>query len=1097
MWLVRFAMDRPITVMVSVVAVVLFSVLAIMRMKVDIFPSINMPRVTVVQPYGGMDPAQMEGYLVTFYEQHFFYISDVDHVSSRSIQGAALMDVYFRPDANMSDAMAQVVAQVERTRAYLPPGTVTPFILRYDVGNVPVGFLVFSSDKRNLGQIQDLVYSRIRPVVSTTPGVSTPPPFGGNQRSIVISVDSNRLNQYRLSIDDIVQVIQNGNMIMPSGVVRIGDLQRMSSVNSVVDNIQDLGWLPIQRKAGPAVYLRDIATVEDSTDIQTGYALVDGKRTVYMAISKQASASTLTVVDGIKKNIPYMQSLLPPDIKVAFVFDQSVYVTEALNGLLMEGGLGALLTGGVVLLFLRDLRSSLIVVLSIPFALLAALVGIWVSGQTINIMTLSGLSLAVGILVDEATVSIENIHSHLQKGKRLLRAIYDGSVEVVIPNLLALLAVISVFTPSFFMVGATQSLFVPLSLAVGYAMLASYFLSATFVPVLSGWLLKAHADGHGHGAGLAARGEAGDGNGAGTGTGNGAGRGNGAAPNGAPPALDFMDRIKVRYRRTLGVLLGWRLIIFAAYGLCIMSAVVIYPMLGSEIFPAGNPKGFQLRLKGPIGTRFERTEDVAKQVLNLISSDVGPDNVDVSVSYAGTQPPSYGNSSIYIWTSGPQEAVLDVQFKEEAKVQIRALQEQLRGQIARDFPKLEISFEAGDIVNKVMNFGSATPIQVDVDGPNYDNDKEYARRLLSKLKTCSYLRDVGIVQPLDYPSIDVQISRIRAGQEGISVADIGKALVAATYSSRFVTPIFWRDAKNGLAYQVQVQVPQQEINSLDAIGRVPVHTGAIASPLVRDVASVTYGTMPGELDHYNMRRVVSISANIGGDDLGRATTDVQRAIDSLGDPPRGVRVNIRGQVPTMKDTFAALSIGVGIAIVAILLMLVSFFQSVRVALIIVSVIPAILSGAICALAITHSTVNVQSFMGAIMATGVGVANAILVVVFAEDRRRSGMSARTAAITGAAARLRPVLMTSIAMIAGMIPMALGMSEGGDRTAPLGRAVIGGLLLSTTAVLFVMPLIYASVQNRAQRKGVSMLPETEEVEEVRIFQGSTSEVYSHVE
>jgi len=1067
MSLVRFAMNRPITVMVSVIAVVLFSALAMSRMKVDIFPSINMPRVTVVQPYGGMDPAQMEGYLVTFYEQHFFYISNVDHVSSRSIQGAALMDIYFRPDANMSDAMAQVVAQVERTHAYLPPGTVSPFILRYDVGNVPVGFLVFSSDKRNLGEIQDLVYTRIRPVVSTTPGVSTPPPFGGNQRSIVITVDSSRLNQYHLSIDDIVQVIQNGNVIMPSGVVRIGDLQRMSSVNSVVGNIQDLGWLPIQRKSGPAVYLRDIATVEDSTDIQTGYALVDGKRTVYMAISKQADASTLSVVDGIKKNIPYMQSLLPPDIKVAFVFDQSIYVTEALLGLLVEGGLGAILTGAVVLLFLRDVLSSLIVVLSIPFALLAAVVGLWISGQTINIMTLSGLSLAVGILVDEATVSIENIHSHLQKGKRLLRAVHDGSIEVVVPNLLALLAVVSVFTPSFFMVGATQSLFVPLSLAVGYAMLASYFLSATFVPVMSGWLLKGHQQHHG------------------------------TAGNGTAPKMDLMEKVKQRYQRTVGLLLARRIIVLAVYAAFVLGAAAIYPLLGSEIFPAGNPKGFQLRLKAPIGTRFEKTEEFAKNVLTLISEDVGPENVEVSVGYAGTQPPSYGNSSIYIWTSGPQEAVLDVQFKDEAKVQIRALQEQLRQQIATKFPDLEISFEAGDIVNKVMNFGSATPLQVDIDGPNYDDDKEYARRLLARLKTLNYLRDVGIVQPLDYPSINVQISRVRAGQMGVSVAQVGKALVAATYSSRFVTPIFWRDAKNGLAYQVQVQVPQQEINSLDSIGNVPVSTGSFSGPFVRDLATVNYGTMPGELDHYNMRRVVSISANIGGDDLGRATRDVQSAIDSIGTPPRGVRVNIRGQVPTMKETFMALTIGVGIAVLAILLMLISFFQSVRVALIIVSVIPAILAGAIGAIAITHSTVNVQSFMGAIMATGVGVANAILVAVFAEDRRRSGMSARTAAITGAAARLRPVLMTSIAMIAGMIPMALGMSEGGDRTAPLGRAVIGGLLMSTTAVLFVMPLVYATVQRAASRRGCSMLPEVEESELEQLYQCDKVKVDLHAQ
>lgn len=1065
MWLVRLAMDRPVTIMVTVAALVLFSILAISRMNVDIFPSINMPRVTVVQPYGGMDPAQMEGYLVTFYEQHFFYISDVDHVSSRSIQGAAVMDVYFQPQTNMSDAMAQVVAQVERTRAYLPPGTVTPFILRYDVGNVPVGFLVFSGPGRTLGQIQDLVYSRIRPVVSTTPGVSTPPPFGGNQRSIVITVDANRLRQYHYSIDDVVQVVLHGNVIMPSGIVRIGDFQRMSTVNSVPNNIQDLGWLPMERKSGPAVYLRDIASIQDATDFQTGYALVDGHRTIYMAISKQSTASTLNVVNGIKNNIPYMESLLPKDIKVQFVFDQSVYVTEALSGLLMEGGLGAILTGLVVLLFLRDVRSCFIVILSIPFALLAAVVGLWISGQTINLMTLSGLSLAVGILVDEATVTIENIHSHLQKGKRLRRAIYDGAIEVVVPNLLALLAVISVFTPSFFMVGATQSLFVPLSLAVGYAMLASYFLSGTFVPVMCGWLLKEHAHGDSHGQ--------------------------------SASKPDFMERIRGRYQRLVSFLLVRKAFVIGIYAICVTGAVAIYPTLGNEIFPAGNPKGFQLRLKAAIGTRFEKTEQIAKQILHLIGEDVGPENVEVSVGYAGTQPPSYGNSSVYIWTSGPEEAVLDLQFKDEAKVQIRALQEKLRAQVKQQFPGLEISFEAGDIVNKVMNFGSATPIQVDVDGPNYDDDKQYARRLLARVQKLPYLRDVGIVQPLDFPSVDVHIDRARAGQEGVSVSEVGKALVAATFSSRFLTPIFWRDGRNGLAYQIQVQAPQHEMNSLDSVGDIPVRTGSFTAPLVRDVASVTFGSMPGELDHYNMRRVVSISANIGGDDLGRASRDVQKAIDELGAPPRGVRVTVRGQVPIMVDTFKALGVGVLIAIVSILLMLVAYFQSLRVAFIIISVVPAILSGAIYALAITGSTVNVQSFMGSIMATGVGVANAILVAVFAEERRRAGLSARTAAVTGAGARLRPVLMTSIAMIAGMVPMALGMSEGGDRTAPLGRAVIGGLLLSTTAVLFVLPLIYATIQRRSSRRGASMLPQNEEAELEKLYQNSGQQVNAHVE
>ena len=1045
MWLVRLAMSRPITIMVAVFTVVLFSVLAITRMKIDIFPQLNIPRISVVQPYGGMDPAQIEGYMVTFYEQHFFYMSGVDHVSSRIIQSAAIMDIYFQPNVDMADAMAQVVAQVERSRAYMPPGTVTPFILRFDVGNVPVGFLVFSSPTRNLGEIQDLVYARVRPVVSTTPGVSTPPPFGGNQRSIVITVDSNKLKQYQLSPDDIVNAINTGNVIEPSGIVRTGDLQRMSVLNSVVTNIQDMGSIPLQRGPGAAVYLRDIAKIEDATDILTGYALVNSRRTVYMAISKQASASTLSVVDGVKSRLAYMQSLLPQDIKVSFEFDQSIYVTEAIRGLLFEGGLGALLTGGAVLWFLGDIRKSLIVVLNIPFALLAAMVGLWIGGQTINIMTLSGLALAVGILVDEATVTIENIHSHLSRGTELHRAIYDASQEVVIPRLLAMLSVVSVFMPSFFMVGATQSLFVPLSLAVGLAMFSSYILSGTFVPVMSAWLLKRHGkqgDSKGHGG-----------------------------------ANDFITKLRGAYQRVLIRLIARRAVVITVFISIALGSFLIYPSLGSEIFPTGNPAAFQLRIKAPAGTRFEKTEEIAKQVLDLVSADAGANNVEVTIGYAGTQPPSYAISSVYMWTSGPQEAVLLVAFKEKAKIQIKDLQEKLRRQFAEKYPDVNFSFEAGDIVNTIMNLGTPTPIEVDINGPNFPEDKNYARKLLAEMKKIGYLRDVGIVQPLDYPIIKVNVDRVRAGQLDVTMKDIGKAFVSGTYSSRFVTPIYWRDPKSGISYQVQVEVPPSEINTLDKVGGIPVKSGNYAGPYLRDVASIQYGTMPGEYDHYNMSRLISITANLSGSDLGLAARQVDKVIKGLGKPPRGVKVTIRGQVPTMKDTFFALGLGVLFAIVAILLMLIAFFQSIRLGLIIISVIPAIIFGALLALAISHSTLNVQSFMGTIMATGVGVANSILVVVFAEERRMLGLSAKTAAITGAAARIRPVLMTSMAMIAGMVPMALGLSEGGDRTAPLAIAVIGGLLISSSAVLLVLPLIYSLVQRSASRSSVSVLPMSE--------------------
>jgi multidrug efflux pump subunit AcrB len=855
--------------------------------------------------------------------------------------------------------------------------------------------------------------------------------------------------------------------------------------------------IPLKRGPGATVFMRDVATIEDTTDILTGYALVNGRRTVYMAISKNASASTLAVVDEIKKQVEYMQTLLPKDIKVSFEFDQSIYVTQALKGLLVEGAIGAVLTGGVVLLFLQDVRSSLIVVLNIPFALLAAVVGLWIGGQTINIMTLSGLSLAVGILVDEATVTIENIHSHLATGAPLKEAIWDASLEVVIPRLLAMLSVVSVFLPSFFMVGVTQSLFVPLSLAVGLAMFASYILSGTFVPVMSAWLLKAHG-GHHHvseGAGEAECREVHWGENDphiikvetdlnlseahrqnhGARRPKTAHRNQEAAELQAPIKLGLMDHIRLGYQRLLIRFMHMKVIIIAIFLLSASSSVLIYPTLGRELFPEGNPTSFQLRIKAPTGTRFEITEKFTKQILDIINETVGKDNVKVSIGYVGTQPPSYAVSNVYMWTSGPQEAVVLVDL-DEGKFNMRQLKEKLRKKFAEQLPNVATTFEAGDIVNKIIQVGSPTPIQVDVNGPNFEKLEEYSYRLLAAMKRIKSLRDVSIVQPLDYPTINININRVRAGQLDVTVKDVGRALVAATYSSRFVTPIYWRDNKSGLSYQVQVEVPQGQINSLNAVANVPIKTGNYAGPFVRDVANVSYGSTPGEYDHYNMSRMISIAANMGTNDLGLVSDEVQQCIDKLGKPPRGIKVTMRGQTPLMQSTFQALILGVAFAVVAITLMLIAFFQSVRLSLVIVSVVPAILFGAMLALFLTNTTLNIQSFMGAIMATGVGVANSILVVVFSEERRvGENISARTAAVKGAAARIRPVMMTSIAMIAGMVPMALGMSEGGDRTAPLGRAVIGGLLVSTPSVLLVLPLIYSLVQRKASRIGASVLPE----------------------
>lgn len=1052
---VRLALKRPITIIVMVLTMILIALFAATRMKVDIFPDLKVPMVSVIQPYGGMDPAQMEGFIVSFYEQHFLYISGIDHIESKSIQSAAVLNVYFQPSMNMADAMSQVIAQVERSRAYMPPGTVNPFVIRFDVGSVPVGYLVLDSATRSVGEIQDLAYVRVRPKVSTLPGVSMPPPFGGNQRSIVINVNAEKLREYHLGPEDIVKTLATGNPIMPSGIVRTGRLQRMSTINSVVSDIQELGNLPLTVGSGPAVYLKDIGRIEDTIDIPTGYALVNGRQTVYLAISKTADASTLSVVDEVKAAIPSIRDVLPPDISVKYELDQSVYVTEAIRGVLFEGGFGAFLTGLMVLIFLQDFPSAFIVIANIPAAIMSAVVCLWLSGQTINLMTLGGLSLAVGILVDEATVAIENIHTHLGKGERIYLAVWDALLEVVTPRLLAMLSVISVFAPSFFMSGSTQALFVPLSLAVGFAMISSYILSNTFVPVLSCWLLKhaEHKDSeddeeqthHGHHEGEEHGG--------------------------------FMGKIQGLYKNVVHFNYKFKWPILLGYAIIVPTMILIlFPSLPTEIFPTGNPSAFQLRLRAVTGLRIERTLDLTKKVLSVINEEAGgKKNVEVSISYVGTQPPSYAISNAYLWTSGPQEAVLLVGLKESANIIMKDLQDKLRIRLAKEFPDSSFTFEAGDIVNKIMNFGAPTPIEVDVNGPSFPNDISYARSLLAKLKEVRYLRDVTITQPLDYPTLVVDVDRIKAGQLGVNLQALGHAFVASTYSSRFVAPVFWRDAKSGMSYQIQVQIPQNEITSIADVEATPAQTGHYEGPFIRDVANTHYGTMVGEYDRYNMARMISITANIGGNDLGLAARLVKKTIDEVGSPPRGVKVTVRGQVPVMESTFTGLGWGICFAIVAIFLLLVGYFQSIRLALIVLSVTPAILCGALIALKLTGSTVNVQSFMGTIMSIGIGVANSILVVDFSEVRRLDGMSAEEAALGGAVSRLRPVMMTSIAMMAGMVPMALGLGEGGDRNSPLGRAVIGGLIFSTSTVFMIVPLVFGTVQKHTSRKKPTMHPD----------------------
>ncbi|MDR3632544.1 MAG: efflux RND transporter permease subunit [Isosphaeraceae bacterium] len=1042
-----FALRRPFTVMVLVAAVVLGSVLAVLRMPIDIFPSLNLPVVYVAQPFGGMDPAQMEGLLTNYYEYHFLYINGIHHVESRNIQGMALMKLFFHPGTNMAQAMAETIGYVTRSRAFMPPGTVSPFITRFDAGSVPVGYLVLSSETKSIGEIQDQALFKVRPMFASLPGVSAPPPFGGSQRTVVVRVDPDRLRAYRMSPDEVVAALSTGNTISPSGTVRIGKLMPIVPINALARQVQELETIPIRPGQDPTVYVRDVATVHDATDIPSGYALVNGRRAVYILVTKRADASTLSVVNNVRTALSSMQAVLPDDIKVSFEFDQSPTVTRAMWSVVTEGVVGAVLTGLMVLLFLRDWRSVIVVVLNIPFALSGALIALWLTGQTINIMTLGGLALAIGILVDESTVEVENIHHQMEETGSVARAVRRGNQQTAVPRLLAMLCVLAVFIPSFLMQGAAQALFVPLSLAVGFAMVASYLLSSTFVPVLSTWLLRHHHH----------------------------------LRREREHERSWFERGRDHYGRAVSRVVRWRWMVVPAYLVATLAVIgLLGTSLGLEIFPKVDAGRFQLRLRAPAGTRYEETEKLAIAALDTISKEVGRDKVAISIGYVGLIPSSYPINAIYQWTGGPEEAILRVALTQRSGISIDRLKQRLREQLGRQLPDVRLSFEPADIVSEVMSFGSPTPLEVAVTGPNLADDRAYAEKVREGLATIPALRDLQYGQTLDYPTIRIDVDRERAGLSGVTVQDVARSVVAATSSSRFMVPNYWPDPKTGIGYQVQVEIPYQVMDSLEDVETVPIQKpGLDRQLLLRDVASVQAGTMPGEYDRYNMKRTVSLSANIAGEDLGRVARRVEQSLKAAGAPPKGVTVDLRGQVAPMREILRGLSIGLGMSIVVILLLLTANFQSVRLALVVVSTAPAVVAGVVVMLWLTRTTVNLQSFMGAIMAIGVAVANAILLVTFAEGHRRTeDAGAGVAAVEGAQGRLRPILMTSCAMTAGMLPMALGWGEGSEQTAPLGRAVIGGLIAATFATLTVLPTVFALAQGNAGRESASLDPDDPE-------------------
>jgi multidrug efflux pump subunit AcrB len=1033
---VLLALSRPLTVVIALIAVALGAALALQRMPVDIFPQVGDPVIYVAQPYGGMDPQQMEGFLTYYYEYHFLYITGIDRVESKSIPGQALLKLVFKPGTDMAQAMGETIGYVDRSRAFMPNGTVPPFITRFDAGSVAIGQLTFSSANRTQGELQDIALNRVRPLFATLEGVSAPPPFGGAQRTIVVTLNPDKLQQYRISADEAVAAISRATLIQPSGDLRTGTLDRIARTNATLGgNLPELLDTPIRPVSGPTVFLRDIGSIDNGTDIVTGYAHVNGKRTVYIPVTKRADASTLAVINRVKAALPDFKKAAPEDVDIRLDFDQSPYAANAIRNLVTEGLLGAVLTGLMVLLFLRDWRSALIVVMNIPFALLAAVVFLWGAGQTINIMTLGGLALAVGVLVDEATVEIENIHTQMLPGVSRARAVVEACSRTALARLLSMLCILAVFVPSFFMAGVAQQLFIPLSLAVAFAMIASYLLSSSLVPVFSTWLMReTHKDEERRG---------------------------------------IIGRLQSFYRSYVGAALRfrWPLVI----GYLAVSALILYflfPRLGTELFPDSNSSLVRLRLKAPSGTRVEETERMVLRALDVIHREIGPQNALITSDFTGVPAPNYPVLLIHLFSSGTNEALIQVGLKDSAP-RGEPLRERLRAALSEELGS-QVSFEAPDIVSQVLSFGSPTPIEVAVTGTNLQDDYQYAEKVRDEMAKLPFLRDLQIVQDRNYPTVDINIDRDRAGQFGLTMADVVRSVVPATSSSRYTSANYWRDPVSGNGFQIQVQLPQNRVQSVDDISVLPLMKDGLAQPYLRDVAAVKLASMPGLIERINGQRVVSLTANIHAITLGEAGAQLKAAVAKAGDPPRGVSVRYRGQIPPLEQTLSGLQIGLLLAIVAVFLLLAGNFQSFRLALSIILTIPAVLCGVVVMLQITGTTLNIESFMGAIMAIGIAVANSILLVSFAERHRRDGQPALEAAREGAVSRLRAILMTAMAMVFGMIPMAIGFAEGGSQTAPLGRAVIGGLILSTFATLTILPAIYSIVQGSASVRSLSLNP-----------------------
>jgi multidrug efflux pump subunit AcrB len=1053
MWIVRLALRRPYTFIVAAIAIMILGVLSILRTPKDIFPNINIPVVSVLWNYNGLSPEQMANRITVVNERALtLTVNDIDHIESQSLSGVAVIKIFFQPGANISTALSQVTAMCQTQLRQLPPGTTPPLIIQYSASSVPILRIGLAGQGLSEQNLFDLGANFIRVQLADIEGAAIPWPYGGKQRQIQVDLNTEALQSKGLSPSDVVNAISTQNLILPSGTSKIGQYEYDVETNGSPPTTAELNDLPVKTTGNTVIYIHDVAQVRDGFPPQTNIVRVDGQRAALMTVLKTGNASTLDIISRIKEELPLIQKGLPPQLQMHYLADQSLFVRAAIQGVIREMLIAAVLTAAMILLFLGSWRSTVIIAVSIPLSILTSLIVLSALGQTINIMTLGGFALAVGILVDDATVEIENINRNIAMNKEVLTAILDGASQIAVPAFVSTLAICIVFVPMFFLTGVARHLFIPLAEAVSFAMLASYLLSRTLVPTMARYLLR----GHEHDADAASL-EA-------------------QAQRHLLARLQLrfehaFERLRGKYRRGLEVCLRHRgRLAFGVLGAAVAS-FLLFPWLGQDFFPRVDSGQFTLHLRAPTGTRIEETARLCDRVEDTIRQEIPPQELTSIIDNIGLP---YSTVNLAYSTSAPigtGDADILVSLTHEHHPTAEFLR-RLRLRLARDYPGVTFYVLASDMVSQILNFGLPAPINVQVVGQQLVANRRFAESLVGRVKLVSGVVDLHIQEPFNLPRLQVDIDRTRTAQVGFTPLDVASNLLVSLSGSFQTAPTFWMDPKTGVSYSITAQTPQYGMDTLQDIENIPVTNSRGAAPqILGNLASIHRGSSLAAVSHYNVQPVINIYGSVQGRDLGGVAKEIDRIVEeSRKELPRGSRTTVRGQIETMRSSFIGLLAGLAFSIVLVYLLIVVNFQSWLDPLVIISALPMALAGIVWFLFGTHTTISVPALIGSVMCVGVATSNSILVVSFAKEQMVEGRNALTAALEAGFTRFRPVIMTALAMIIGMVPMALGFGEGAEQNAPLGRAVIGGLLFATVATLFFVPTVFSIVHGRSGNREI---------------------------